>query len=49
VVNGNPAIAYYDATRSNLLYKRALDADGTIWDEVMVLDNANYVLANLLQ
>jgi hypothetical protein len=41
VVNGNPAIAYYDATRGNLLFKRALDADGTTWDEVMVLDNAN--------
>ena len=31
VVNGNPAIAYFDATNSDLMYVRATDANGTAW------------------
>jgi len=31
VVNGNPAIAAYDATRGNLLFIRATNASGTAW------------------
>lgn len=36
VVNGNPAIAYYDGT--DLWYMRATDADGTTWGSPVTLD-----------
>ncbi len=31
VVNGNPAISYYDTTNTNLRYTRAADAAGATW------------------
>ena len=31
VVNGNPAISFYDFTNTDLYYVRATDADGTTW------------------
>ncbi|MFT3982245.1 MAG: T9SS type A sorting domain-containing protein [Ferruginibacter sp.] len=38
VINGNPAIAYYDATNNDLKYVRATDADGTAWGTPLTLD-----------
>lgn len=38
VVNGNPAIAYYDATNGDLKYTRATDANGTAWSAPVTLD-----------
>jgi hypothetical protein len=38
IVNGNPAIAYYDATHKNLMYVRALDASGTTWAAPISID-----------
>ncbi|MBK9191362.1 MAG: T9SS type A sorting domain-containing protein [Crocinitomicaceae bacterium] len=37
-VNGNPAIAYYDATGFNLNYVRATDASGTTWGAPQAID-----------
>jgi hypothetical protein len=36
IVNGNPAISYYNG--SDLKYVRALDANGATWDDPIVLD-----------
>lgn len=38
VVNGNPAIAYYDVSNGDLKYVRATDANGTAWGTPQVLD-----------
>jgi hypothetical protein len=38
VVNGKPAISYYDNTNGNLKYVRALDADGLTWGAGITLD-----------
>lgn len=43
IVNGNPAIAYYDATNANLKYVRALDADGLSWGAPAAVDTAGDV------
>jgi hypothetical protein len=40
VVNGNPAISYYDATNFDLKYVRASDASGTTWGTPLSLDGA---------
>ena len=53
VVNGNPAISYYDVTNGNLKYVRATNASGTAWGTPVVLDStgdvgsyASMVIAN---
>jgi len=38
VINGNPAIAYYDVSNADLKYVRATDADGTTWGAPAILD-----------
>lgn len=38
IVNGNPAIAYYDVTSRDLKYVRSLDAAGTTWGTPVSLD-----------
>jgi hypothetical protein len=38
VVNGNPAIAYYELFNGDLKYVRALDADGTSWGTPVTVD-----------
>ena len=38
VVNGNPAMSYYDATRHDLIYIRATDASGTAWAAPVSID-----------
>ena len=39
VVNGNPAISYYDRTDGGLKYVRANDIDGTVWSTPVVVDS----------
>ncbi len=39
VVDGNPAISYYDTDHTNLKYVRALDINGEDWGSPMTLDN----------
>lgn len=43
VVNGNPAIAYYDITRTNLVYRRATDASGTAFGPGITIDSLGFV------
>jgi hypothetical protein len=43
VVNGNPAISYYDFTNGNLNYARATDDSGTAWDAPVSVDTAGDV------
>jgi hypothetical protein len=38
VVNGNPAIAYYDVTNGDLKYVRATDVNGSAWATPAILD-----------
>lgn len=38
VVNGNPAISYYDLTNGDLRYVRATDASGTTWGTPIAVD-----------
>lgn len=38
VINGNPAIAYYDVTTADLKYVRATDANGTTWGTAVTPD-----------
>lgn len=38
IVNGNPAIAYYDASNGDLLYVRATNPTGTNWGPPVVVD-----------
>ncbi len=40
VVNGNPAISYYDNTGDNLKYVRAADIGGTNWSAPITVDSA---------
>jgi hypothetical protein len=39
VVNGNPAIGYYDYTNYDLRYVRANDADGSTWGTPVTVDD----------
>ncbi len=43
VVNGNPAISYYDASGGNLKYVRATDINGTTWGTPVYVDITNDV------
>ena len=43
IVNGTPAISYYDATILDLKYVRALDASGTSWGTPVTLDSTGQV------
>ena len=43
VVNGNPAIGYYDVTNGDLKYVRANDANGTSWGTPVNLDSTGNV------
>ncbi len=38
VINGNPAIAYYDVSNGDLKYVRATDANGSAWGAPAILD-----------
>ena len=38
VVNGKPAISYYDATNDDLRYVQANNADGTAWNTPVTVD-----------
>lgn len=41
VVNGNPAIAYYNSTDGDLMYVRAMNAEGTEWSPPVTVDAVN--------
>jgi len=43
IVNGNPAISYYDRTNDDLKYVRADDASGTSWGPPLIMDSAGRV------
>ena len=43
IVNGNPTIAFYDASRFNLCYVRATDAGGTTWSTPQIIDATGVV------
>jgi hypothetical protein len=43
VVNGNPAISYYDGPNQDLKYVRASDASGTSWGTPVTLDSTGSV------
>ncbi|MBI5297039.1 MAG: S-layer homology domain-containing protein [Chloroflexi bacterium] len=45
--NGHPAIAYYNATNSELRFVRAADSAGDTWDTPIVLDSAGAVGSHL--
>ncbi len=43
LVNGNPAVAYYDTTNGDLKYVRATNAFGTAWGTPVTVDSAGNV------
>ncbi|MCH7471857.1 hypothetical protein IIA79_02775 [bacterium] len=43
VVNGRPAISYYDVNNGDLKYVRASDADGASWSTPLTLDSTGNV------
>ena len=43
VVNGNPAISYYNDSNDDLKYVRALDSAGTTWGAPVTLDSSGAV------
>ena len=43
VVNGKPAISYYDGTNEDLKYVQANDADGTSWPTAVTVDSGGEV------
>jgi hypothetical protein len=47
IINGKPAIAFYDVTHTRLQYVYALDAQGNQWSEVITVDNSGSVGLNL--
>jgi LPXTG-site transpeptidase (sortase) family protein len=46
VINGNPAMSYFDETNQDLKYVRATDASGTSWGTPLTLDSAGVVGQN---
>jgi hypothetical protein len=38
IVNGNPAISYYDVSNTDLKYVRATDANGTVWGAPVIVE-----------
>lgn len=47
IINGKPAIAFYDVTHTRLQYLYALDTQGNQWSEVITVDNSGSVGLNL--
>ena len=47
IINGKPAIAFYDVTHTRLQYLYALDAQGNQWSNVITVDNSGSVGLNL--
>jgi hypothetical protein len=47
IINGKPAIAFYDVTHTRLQYLYALDAQGNQWSDVITVDNSGSVGLNL--
>jgi uncharacterized repeat protein (TIGR01451 family) len=43
VVNGFPAISYYDGTGTALRYVRATNANGSAWNSPITVDNSGFV------
>ena len=43
IINGNPAICYYDNSNQDLKYVRALDSGGTNWGEPMTIESTGTV------
>lgn len=43
VVNGNPALSYFNATSNDLRYVRALDVDGASWGAPVTVDSIGSV------
>jgi H-type lectin domain len=43
VVDGRPAITYYDSTNTSLKYARALDVDGVTWGAPITIDSRGNV------
>ena len=43
VINGKPAISYYDGMSETLNFIQATDADGTNWSSLVELDSGRYV------
>ncbi len=43
IVNGNPAVSYYDTTNDNLSYRRANDVTGTAWGILVRVDTTGNV------
>jgi hypothetical protein len=43
VINGQPAVSYYDYTNADLMYMRAVDANGTEWSYHKTVDSIGEV------
>lgn len=43
IINGNPAISYYNSTNQDLYYVRATNVDGTSWGTPVVVESTNTV------
>ena len=43
VVNGNPAISYWDVSNGDLKYVRATDANGSAWGAPVTADSGDYI------
>jgi hypothetical protein len=43
IINGNPAISYYDGINNDLKYVRASNSSGTLWDAPVIVASAGVV------